>query len=209
MLADDFYLLAHDDLSGRARLPERVTGLGTAGALLAELVHDGFAVVADGVVALTSSRPPSGEELTTAVYKRIEGEPGHPVRTWLAFLARSAEIEVARRLTAAGVLVHRASHRPRHPGRWLPADPNAAALPGARLVTRLIRGEQLDDESLVLVGLLHATGLDATALWEVRDAAPEILREPGVLLAALPESLRELISHTEAAVGSAIAAHRA
>jgi len=37
-VADDLYLIAHDDRSGRCRVSGRVAGLGLAAAILAELV---------------------------------------------------------------------------------------------------------------------------------------------------------------------------
>jgi hypothetical protein len=40
-LADDLYLMAHNDVSGRPYLQPRALGLGLAGALLAELVLAG------------------------------------------------------------------------------------------------------------------------------------------------------------------------
>jgi hypothetical protein len=39
LIADDLYLMAHDDVSGRPFLQPRATGLGLAGGLLAVLAH--------------------------------------------------------------------------------------------------------------------------------------------------------------------------
>ena len=40
MLADQFYLIAHEDRTGRSRLHPRATGIGLAAALLGELILD-------------------------------------------------------------------------------------------------------------------------------------------------------------------------
>ncbi|HTX83306.1 MAG TPA: GPP34 family phosphoprotein [Streptosporangiaceae bacterium] len=54
-LADDLYLMAHDERSGRQLLSARAAGLGLAGALLAELVLAGCVGIASGRVAVTGA----------------------------------------------------------------------------------------------------------------------------------------------------------
>jgi hypothetical protein len=91
----------------------------------------------------------------------------------------------------------------------VPVSADAVARPTALLCTQLIRGLDLDEQSNVLVGLLQATGLDQPVLWEVRQSGPEALRRRLAQCAArLGPSLRELLTQTEAAVGSAIASNR-
>jgi hypothetical protein len=56
-LADEMYLIAHDDVTGGRRRPGRVVGVGLGGALLAELMLAGnVRIWAGTVVALTRIR---------------------------------------------------------------------------------------------------------------------------------------------------------
>jgi Golgi phosphoprotein 3 GPP34 len=236
-LADEFFLMAHDDISGRTRLPDRITGLALAAALLGELALGEWIEVrsgAQGVLALPGGEPvwESGfdgagragsgfggsggsgsrgsgptDPLAARVFEYLAAEQ-HPVRTWLAFFAQNAHADVADRLIAAGLVSRRPRRRPWQPDCWVPTSPNVAALPAAQLVTRLIRGRPLSDQQTVLIGLLRATGLDQPVLWEVRQSAPDAARHLGEAIAALKPSLTELISQAEAAVGAAIASHR-
>ncbi|WFE23037.1 GPP34 family phosphoprotein [Solwaraspora sp. WMMD937] len=48
LLADEFFLLAQDAVTGRPRLPDRAVGFGLAAALLVDLVDAGALRVRDG-----------------------------------------------------------------------------------------------------------------------------------------------------------------
>ena len=209
-LADEFFLTAHDDASGKPRLAERLLGLGLAAALLGELAMDEWIELRSGAVSVVERLGPTcvpGEALAARAFEYLRAEE-HPVRTWLAFFARTAHDDVAGRLVDAGLVAHHAGRRPWHPGSWTPTSANAAALPAAQLVTRLIRGRPLGEQQTVLVGLLRATGLDQAVLREARHSAPGAVRHLGEAVAALKPSLTELIAQAEAAVGAAIASHR-
>jgi hypothetical protein len=205
-LADAFFLMAHDEATGKPRLPERIAGLGLAAALLGELVLTGRAQARDGGIAVLDAEP-CDDELSGRVLEFLKQEQ-HPTRTWLAFFGRSAHEEVALRLLSAGVLERVSRRRPWQSGRWAPVSAQLAARPTALLCTALIRGQDLDERSLLLFGLLQATGLDQAVLWEVRHSAPHALRQAGQSLSRLRPTLAELISQTEAAVGAAIATRR-
>ena len=61
LVADDLYLMAHHEVSGRPVLQPRPLGLGLAGALPAEVMLDaGIAVRHDGVVLPGNARPATG-----------------------------------------------------------------------------------------------------------------------------------------------------
>jgi len=206
LLADDFYLMSHDSVSGEPYLSARLAGLGLAGALLGELALDRKIDLHDESVVVID-REPAADALTHRVQDYLMREQ-HPLRDWLAFFGQSAVDEVAARLVHLGVLARERSRRPWREGRWVPVSGNIAAMPAATLCTGLIRGEPLSEHSTMLAGLAMATGLDQRVLWEVRDAAPSAITELETSLASLDRPLRELISHTEATVGSVIAAHR-
>ena len=209
-LADEFFVMAHDDESGRTVLPERITGLGLAAALLGELALEERIELRAGLLEVPpgAALPPSAADALTGRMLQYLVAEQHPVRTWLAFFARTARDDVAGRLAAVGVVARKPRRRPWQPDGWVPTSPDAAALPAARLVTQLMRGRPLSEKQTALIGLLRATGLDEVILWEVRESAPETARRLAEEIAALKPSLTELISQTEAAVGAAIASHR-
>ena len=89
-LADDLWLLAHHERSGKPHLQARALGLGLAGGLLAELVLPGTIRVWRGLVIPAGGQPP-GDDLTHSVLRMMSAEREHlPVRDWLAFLAGTA-----------------------------------------------------------------------------------------------------------------------
>src|SRR5712691_6445157 len=126
-LADDVYLLAHHEVSGRPFLQPRAAGLGLAGGLLAELVLvRAIRVSRDGVAATDRVRPQDG--LMRAVHLQVLGErQRHCARDWLPFLAQSAAGDVARRLAHSGYLAPAPqSRRPWRAARWVPVDADCA-----------------------------------------------------------------------------------
>ncbi len=118
-LADDLYLLAHHEVTGRPHLQPRATGLGLAGALLAELMLAGSIGLRSGHVVIARNRPP-GDGLAQSVLSLIAGErERHPAGDWLLFLARTAPHDVAQRLEQSGYLTTVTARRPfrsRHVG---------------------------------------------------------------------------------------------
>src|ERR1041384_1529675 len=58
LLADQFFLIAHEDRSGRSRLHPRATGLGLAAALLGELMLSDRLRVFEGELDGVSREPP-------------------------------------------------------------------------------------------------------------------------------------------------------
>ena len=98
-VADDLFLVALDVRTGRHRVAERFLSLGLAGGLLAELLLD-KAIMLVGEVPRPADAPP-GSGLTHMIRDRIAAEPNLDLRTWLLYLARTATIDVAERLSLA------------------------------------------------------------------------------------------------------------
>ncbi|HEV2636805.1 MAG TPA: GPP34 family phosphoprotein [Actinocrinis sp.] len=207
LLADDFYLLSHDSVTGEPLLTERVSGLGLAGALLAELAAHHRIDLAGGVVVVIDRSPPP-DALARRMLGLVQSEH-HLLRDWLEFFARTAVDDVAARLAHLGVLGRRRSRRPWRESRWVPIHANSAALPAATLCTKLIRGEHLGAHDAVLAGLTTATGLDQQVLWEVRTVAPSARHNLDTAVGKLDRCTRTILSQTEAAVGATISSHRA
>jgi hypothetical protein len=126
LIADDLYLLAHDDVTSRPFLHARALGLGPVGGLLTKLaMQDTIRVQAEQIV-LTGPIP-HADELARSVHDTLVREDDrHAVQDWLMFLAATAEEDVARRLGHSGYLTQVASRWPWRPTRWAPANPNEA-----------------------------------------------------------------------------------
>lgn len=126
LVADDLYLLAQDDRTGKPLLPPRLLGTGLAGALLAE-------VMLTNCIGLRPDTAVIGRDVSAAVVyghvllKQIAEEPSPlPVRAWLLYLARTAVRDLALRLEQAGYLTRVRSRIPGRSGRMVPMDPEWA-----------------------------------------------------------------------------------
>jgi Golgi phosphoprotein 3 (GPP34) len=205
LVADDLYLLGHDDRTGKPLLQPRALGTGLAGALLAELLLAGqISLRRDSAVVIVAGTP--GDTIARlALVQQIAGEPRpQPVRAWLRFLARSAARDVALRLEAAGYLEHIGGRAPWSQGRWIPVNRDWAFAPVLRVRATLDPAWPLSAHGAALTGLAMACGLGyrvAGYLTQARRPVPDVI-------AVLGPGLRELIAQTQTAVDSAVLSHR-
>lgn len=126
LLADDLFLMAHDDVTGRAFLHRRVLGLGLAGGLLAELMLPGLLGIWQGRVVAASAAGPA-DPLGRGVLGHVLAErEGHQLRDWLTFLARTSVTDVALRLERAGYLAPAGGRWRHRGGRLVAADQDCA-----------------------------------------------------------------------------------
>lgn len=206
-LADEFFLIAHDDRSGRARLHPRAVSLGLAAALLGELLLAGRVQVRFGLVGVVAA-PTVADPLAAAVFDQLRDQRGAlDAHTWLAYLARGATDAVGQRLVRGG-RVSRAQPRLGRwrPVRYVPTSLNDAAWPATRLRMLLSRADAMPTADVLLAGLVRACGLLGHVLWDNPPGALAYLEQ---LTSRLPPPARELIAQTEAAVGNAVLAARA
>ncbi len=204
LLADDLFLMAHDDVTGRPFLQPRAIGLGLAGGLLAELMLSGQLGMSRGVVIATNPGAPDGQLAGDVLSLVFTERDRHPVCDWLAFLARRAAADVAVRLVGAGYLQEAWSRRRRRSGQWVPVDADCAFASLSRARPAL-EAAGATAYSATLAGLAVACGLGTRLLpcgppdarLRVRDA-----------VARLPPSVQELIAQTQAAVDKAVLIHR-
>jgi Golgi phosphoprotein 3 (GPP34) len=205
-VGDDLYLLAHNDVTGKPYIQPRPLGLGLAGGLLAELVLDGAISLANDQITVADDCRPPGEELAGHVLGLVAGErEAHPVRDWLAYLARTAPTEVARRLAAAGYLAQARRLLPWRSGRWVPVDRDSAFAPVLRARAALDPARPLTAQGVVLAGLAESCGLG----FRLAQYAPAHGARPVHQMAVqLGPSLGDLIAQTKAAVDSAVLTHR-
>jgi hypothetical protein len=161
-VADDLFLLAHDDRSGRPRLAARPLGLGLAAGLLAELMlgnQPAITVGEDG--ALRIAREVPGTAISRhPLLSQVDLEPVlHPVPDWLAFLARDAARDVGTRLEQAGYLTRAGRRFPGRPARLVPADADWAFAPVNRVAAGLDPRRLWEPYTAALAGLAYACGL--------------------------------------------------
>ncbi len=206
-VADDLYLLAHHERTGRPHLQPRAVGLGLAAALLAELVLPGAVRVWRGLV-IPGSGPPPPDALAHTVLCAVTGErEHHPVRDWLLFLACTAAEDVASRLGEVGLLT-RARTAGRWPGRtqrWVPADPDSAFAPLVRVKAAVDGRSPVPVQHVLLGQLATACGLDHHMSLYLPPAARRHVEEAARYL---DPDLRALVAATQTAVESALLAHR-
>src|SRR6266699_3288876 len=132
-LADDLYLLAHHEVTGKPHLQPRAAGLGLAGALLAELMLSGKIYLQPDRIMVADRSPPQ-DGLAQSVLGLVVSEPGQlAARDWLLFLARTAAEDVALRLEQSGYLTRISSRRPWRGERWAPVDSDCAFAPFLRV----------------------------------------------------------------------------
>ncbi|MFV2019370.1 GOLPH3/VPS74 family protein [Micromonospora sp. LOL_023] len=201
LLADEFFLMAHHDVSGQLRVTARIAGLGVAAAVLADLVVAGVLVVTpSGHLAC----PEPGVRLVgleRQIVAWVAAEPGQPVPVWLDVLADVSVPAIGQRLADAGVV------RPVRVRRlvtvrtvWEPADMNVAAWPWARLSTRIGRGDRLDQFDSVLARLCVAAGVEGRFL----GGEPRARQRLDRLLSLVPAQVDALLWELSAAVGRAV-----
>jgi hypothetical protein len=200
-LADELFLIAHDDVTGRLRAPAGVVGRGLAAAMLADLAFVGAATVAaTGMVVTGTAAPGAVDAWGRTVQRWIGTDTPHPPAAWVERLAGHAYRSVADRLTAAGLV------RPRTVRRWWwrrdtaypPVDTNVAAWPWARLSMRVRRRTRLSVHDSTLARLCVATGFGDHVLGVDTLTARRQLRQ---LLTPVPPGVDQLVRHVAATDG--------
>jgi Golgi phosphoprotein 3 (GPP34) len=205
LVADDLYLMAHNDQTGRPLLKPRPLGIGLAGGLLAELMLGDSVSVGHGGVAVPGSAVP-GDLLGRHVLGLLAAEPElHTVREWLLFLARSAVGDVAVRLGQAGYVRQEGGRFPWSPQRWVPVHPDWAYSPLLRVRSALDPARPLFPYGSVLAGLAGACGLGFRMAEYVTPASRGVEEVVG----QFGPGLQHLLTEIQTAVDSAVLAHRA
>jgi len=205
-VADDLWLLAHHEITGKPHIAPRAVGLGLAGGLLAELVLDGHAGVWHGGDVVAGNRAQPRDALARRVHGLVAGErEQHPVRDWLAYLGRTAAADVAARLEGSGYLRRASGWVPGRGGRPVPVNGDWAFAPLLRVRSAVDAARPVSAPAIVLAGLADACGLGFRFTEFIPPRAGRSAAEAAGLLRP---ALRDVIAHTAAAVGSAVLAHR-
>jgi hypothetical protein len=203
----DLFFVAHDDWPHKLRMHLDVARLGLGAAVLAELLMAKYINISDGdLVPLVAGRP--ADPVAARLMLRVLDEPQtRTVRDWLAYLADDAQPDgdiydqVGRRMVLAGLVRAQRTGLLRRSTRYTPVNISAAAWPWARISRHLEHGTQLGDADTVLGGLILATDLHSRVL---SGKAGEVESRLRTNIAEAPAAVRELLRHTEAAVGSVV-----
>ena len=213
LLADQFWLLAHDEITGRSHIGGHARRLGLAGAVLAELVLCDRLTVAGGVVQVLDGTD-YGEPVTAAVVQVIAGNQAagrlHPARTWVEYLGgregartddavtlRLRSNRLVRPLPAAGL---------RRAPRWVAADQQVGVRPAAGLSWAITHEQWPGQQAATLAGLALATGLGPM----VRAYGDAKVIEDGLrwLVDRLPAELAAVVAGVEAGLVASAGAVR-
>jgi len=207
LLADEFFFVAHNDVTGKPRQHARALGLGLGAALLGEMMLLRRITIDRGSVVVIDGHPP-GDLLGHIVLDQLLSEPAAlDVRSWLAYLGQTARQRVGERLERFGRVARTPARRLKRSGtHWIPVSMSDAAMPTALLRHALKNEHSLDDQTAILAGLIDAAGLDETVLWGLSHRT---LQYRDWNVATLMTPLRDLIIETGAAVGNTVLTHRA
>jgi hypothetical protein len=210
-VADDLYLIAHHESSGRPYLSLRSAGIGLAGGLLAELMATQTPAITldrgylipryrkNGAPVARYARPDdlvAGHVLDLIVAESAS----RPVRDWLLFLGQTATADVAGRLEHAGYLTRPAGRIPWRPRPLVPVEGDWSQCALLRAHGALDGTRTLTLYSALLAGLTVACGLG----FRFADWSKAPARGAEEAVGMLPRPLRELIAQVQMAADAAV-----
>lgn len=194
-LAKQFFLIGHDEFTGRPAVSHELVECGLVGALFGELVIDGRLTVKDGGHVVVLDREPSGSVLADRLISTVDRQStAYRVRTWASQLGPDAYELIADRLVAAGTL--RREQRRTVVGRSRPRYPTVdlylAARPRLELNHVIRHREEMDLPRAVLAALVATVGVDPVLGLDMsRDSFRAVV---GSLVAAMPSPLQDLLT---------------
>lgn len=214
-VADDLYLVAHHEVTGRPYLSPRAAGIGLAGGLLAELLaaqRPAVTLERGRLVLLyrkngtpVARYAPPQDRVAAQVLDLIVAESSpRPVRDWLLFLGKTSAVQVAGRLERSGYLTRPGSRIPWRTRRPVPRD-------GDWSVCALVRARAALDPArtpaaypALLTGLAVACGLG----FRIANLSDAPVRPAGEVARVLPRPLQELLDGVQLTADSAVLAAR-
>lgn len=214
-VADDLYLIAHHEVSGRPYLSPRAAGIGLAGALLAELLAAQPPAVTlerghvlplyrkNGTPVARYARPE--DPVTGHVLDLVVAEsPPRPVRDWLLFLGKTSAAQIAGRLERSGYLTRPGSRIPWRTGRPVPRDGNWSVCALLRARAALDPARTPAPYPALLTGLAVACGLG----FRFANLSDAPVRGTGEVARVLPRPLQELLAGVQVAADATVLAAR-
>ena len=201
-LADELFLIGHNEYSGKCLANTDAVDLGLAGAVLGELLLSDRIAVVDGRVLVRDPRPYQDRVTDAALAELLRQREAHPPRAWVEYLSEDVRDIVGQRLASIN-LVRREQSRTltlRSVVRYPAVDAIEAASPRVRLRYLLDHNSQLDLGSALLASLVRATELDHVLLME--GTRQQVRDHLGRIAEALPADLRALSAAVDAAVAA-------
>lgn len=161
-LADEVFLIGHDQNSGKANISDAALDTVLAGAVVGELLFAGRLALTDATHVVAYGDAPTGDVARDTAMLEIQKQNDRfPVRAWVEHLRGDIRPMIAGRLIRLG-LVERIEARVmlktvvRYPSR----DRISGATPIARLRYMLDHPGNLDEHSAALAGLVLAGNLE-------------------------------------------------
>lgn len=203
-LPDEFFLIAHDEFSGKLRISQDLLECGLVGAQLAELVMARLIGIEGGRVLIVDASGDAGDDVGAYVMETLARQTStHSVRVWVETFADVLYELVGRRLVASGIVRRESGGRQlmrKRPDRFPAVDLLAAARPRLRIEHMLRSPEELDLPGAVITVLIEVLGADSVLDPELdRTAARELSAR---LEENLPVHLRGLVEGVRAAVAA-------
>jgi hypothetical protein len=161
-LADELFLVGHDQYTGKPHISDNALDTGLAGAVLGELVLTGRLYVDEDTLVVVRDQRPYGERVSDAALAEVlKQREQHPVRAWVEYLRDHARTMVAPRLVQMGMIERvQARSMLKQTTRYPATDKLKAASAQARLRYMLDHPSNLDEQTAVLGALVLAAGLD-------------------------------------------------
>lgn len=199
-LADEVFLVSHDEYTGKPRLSAPVLGTLLAGAVLGELALAHRVTVGEGRTVRVLDQGRHGERVTDAAMAEIlKEQTEHTVRIWLQALREHAVTMVALRLSHAGLIAGDVTRSARKAPRYQPTDPLKAGGPAARLRYLVDNPHAVEEQGAVLGALVMLAGLESVVL----GSSPRQVRESLTqMVARLRPDLRSLVASVESVLFS-------
>jgi Golgi phosphoprotein 3 (GPP34) len=201
-LSDEFFLIGHDEFTGKPAINRELIACGLSAALLAELMISGQLGMQDGRVTLLDTAP-TGELVSDQVLELVgQQRKEHTVRTWTEHLGDPAYELVARRLVDEGVVRREEARRMlgRSPERFPPVNLYQAARARLWLGHMITHPLEMDLQRTISAGLVTAVGVERVLGIEldsqqIRDIVDERVSQ-------LPADLQSLLGGVSAAVAA-------
>lgn len=201
-LAEQFFLISHDEFSGRPAVSHELVECGLVGAVLGGLVIEGRLAIKEGKVVVLDGLP-GDDELTNRLVRTVDQQPAnHRVRTWAEQLGSYIYPVVAGRLVAAGTLRRDRSRSlfGRQSDRYPAVDLYHAARPRLLLNHVVRHREEMDLDQAVVIALLAAVGIEVVLGLDLnRDVLRRVISS---LIDAMPMQLQELLAGIDETVAS-------
>jgi len=199
-LAAGFFLIAHDEFSGKLRIARDRLGHGLVAAELAQLLIAGRIAIADGRVVLTDSYAAEPNDVDRYVLDTVQRHQSvRSVRAWVESLAEPLYELMAQRLEVMGIVRREAGGGlvRRKPDRFPGVDLLTAARPRMRLERMIRSPKELDLPGAFTVTLLWTLGAEGALDPEIdKNAARELVQQVNE---HLPADLHSVLAGARAA----------